>query len=708
MYKPDNQLSILWVYRLIHSSILMNYLRLMTFNVQLLPVVPIIAPSPGDEAESRAVAIVDAFKNLPAEELPDVVTFNECFNEDARKILINGLAGLYANHIAKFDDTFIGGDSGLAVYSRYPFLSLDASNKKFLFFSYPDAKSSDSLAGKGVAVIRLETPLGLLTLAFTHTQAFYHSEDQYRGTRAKQLADVGKTIAQVNGNFPSLPWSKTIFMGDLNIIGSHPPNPSANPKPEWDFTFENPGQILTDAFWDGWRHFNRPPGFAIEQDPGFTNNNLEAGKKGQLPQGLLTRLDYMCFSKLATDQVLVAQHMRTRFRTLSDHWSLEADIHLASPHCSPSTAYDASLAQVLVSQLRVARLEIQRPGAYQWVFVKKAGTYTIFKPTGLETTLYVVNDLSTPWNPYGQSDADKMGIDHLPNDVREFGRDSLEADGDQYAIPGPFLIRVRAGVKRPDQNGFFFLGIYEHTGQTPETALMILPWAMPQDPGLPASQPNGPRDECWFRAEVGQAHSGEQHNSRFFIQNNTGNPAKVKVFKGGFAVHAAFGNANPETIIDYTTAGPDTVLIRLNRSAPTDTNFRVFWQSGLTWLRSMASIRPMVLRCVDETGPDWLGADEITLTLYADDHRPDFFSIYWDDADTDEILKLEGQVPEIAFVRYVEVSVNESDFIQSPNDWTRIAAMVPTDGLTKEIAQSFDVQSGTYQFECTLSRTQQG
>ena len=685
----------------------MRYLRLMTFNVQLLPVIPIIAPSPGDEAESRAFAIAEAFKKLPPEELPDVVTFNECFNEDARKIIINGLSGLYGNHIAKFDDTFIGGDSGLAVYSRFPFLPVkDGDNKKFLFFSYPDAEDDDQYAGKGVAVIRLETPLGILTLAFTHTQAFYHSEDEYRDTRAKQLADVGKTIAQVNGDFPALPWSRTVFMGDLNIIGSHPPNPSADPKPEWDFTFENPGQILSDAFWDGWRHFNRPPGSSIEQDPGFTNNNLEAGENGQLPRGLLSRLDYICFSKLDTDQVFVAQHMRTRFRTLSDHWSLEADIHLSTPHCSPSTAFDASLAQVLVSQLKVAHLEIQRPGAYQWIFVKQPGTYTIFKPTGLETTLYLANNLSTPWEPYGEVDVSLMGIDHLQMDVREFG--SHDTTGTQYALPGPFFIRVRAGADNPDAQGHCFPGIYQHTGQTPDTAIVIFPWATPMDAGLPAGQPNGAQDECWFRAAIGQAFSGEEHNSRFFVQNNTGNKVKVSLFNSGFTPIADYSSKEPETFTDYTTAGPDTVFIRLKRSSLTDTNFRVFWQSGLTWLRSIPNIRPMVLRCVDETGPDWLGADEITLTLYADDHRPEFFSIYWDDADSDEILKLEGQVQEIAFVRYIEISVNESDFIQSQNDWTRIAALEPTDGLTKAIAQSFDVQSGSYQFECTLSRTQQG
>jgi len=678
----------------------------MTFNVQLLPFIPILSPSPGDEAPSRAFEIVDAFQKLPPEELPDVVTFNECFNEDARQILISGMAGLYANHIAKFDDVFIGGDSGLAIYSKYPFFPLDGDNKKFLFFSYPDAEDDDALAGKGVAVVRLETPLGMLTLAFTHTQAFYNYEDEYRDTRAKQLADVGKTIAQVNGNFPNLAWAKTVLMGDLNIIGNRPPNPAANPKPEWDFTFENPGEILSDTFWDGWRDYNRPPGSTSELDPGFTNNNLEKGENGQLPRGLLSRLDYICFSKLATDQVFVAQHLRTRFRTLSDHWSLEADIHLSSPHCSPSTAFDARLAQVLVSQLKVCHLEIQRAGAYQWIFVNQPGTYTIFKPTAFETTLYIADNLSAAWNPYNQVDAAIMGIDHLQNDVREFG--AVEPIGDQYAIPGPFFIRVRAGAKNPDAEGHCFVGIYYHTGQSPETAIVILPWAIPQDPGLPNGLPNGAKDNCWFRADVGQAYSGEEHNSRFFIQNNTGNEAKIRVFKSGFSVHAAFSNASPENIIDYLTAGPDTVFIRLNRSNLTDTNFKVFWQSGLTWLRSVPNIRPMALRCVDETGPDWMGADEITLTLYADDHRPELFSIYWDDADSEEILKLEGKVQEIAFVRYVEVSVNESDFIQSPNDWTRILAMGSNDGLTKDIVKSFDVQSGSYQFECTLSRTQQG
>ncbi|MDM0109314.1 endonuclease/exonuclease/phosphatase family protein [Variovorax sp. J22R24] len=678
----------------------------MTFNVQLLPVVPIVAPSPGDEAESRASAIMEAFKKLPLDELPDVVTFNECFNEDARKVVINGMSGLYPNHIAKFDDTFVGGDSGLAVYSKYPFFPLDADGKKFLFFSYPDAEDDDALAGKGVAVIRLETPLGMLTLAFTHTQAFYHSEDEYRGTRAKQLADVGKTIAQVNGNFPALPWAKTILMGDLNIIGNHPPDPAANPKLEWDSTFENPGQIMADAFWDGWRHFNRPPGSAIEQDPGFTNNNLEAGENGQLPRGLLSRLDYICFSKLPADQVFVAQHLRTRFRTLSDHWSLEADIHLTSPHCSPSTAFDAALAPVAISHLKLAQLEITRPGAYQWVFVAKPGTYTIFKPTGLEITLYAADNLSTPWNPYGQIDAATMGIDNLEKDVRRF--DSLEPTGDQYSMPGPFFIRIRAGSKNPDVQGTCFLGIYEHTGQTPDTAIVIQPWAMPLDAGLPAGQPNGVHDECWFRAEIGRAYSGTEHNSRFIIQNNTGNDAKVKLFRSGFSVISGFSNADPETVVEYSTSGPDTVFIRLNRSTLSDTSFRVSWQSGLTWLRSVPNVRPMVLRCADETGPDWLGADEITLTLYADDHRPEFFSTYWDDADSNEILKLEGQVPEIAFVNYIDVSVNESDFIQSPDDWSRVGALAPTDGLIKAIVQSFDVQSGTYQFECSLSRTQQG
>lgn len=47
---------------------------------------------------------------------------------------------------------------------------------KFKFYSYPNplttGDGTDRLACKGVAVVRFETPLGILTLAFSHTQAF--------------------------------------------------------------------------------------------------------------------------------------------------------------------------------------------------------------------------------------------------------------------------------------------------------------------------------------------------------------------------------------------------------------------------------------------------------------------------------------------------------------------------------------------------------
>ena len=685
----------------------MRYLRLMTFNVQLLPVIPLISPSPGDEAEVRASLIVDAFNALPVEELPDVVTFNEVFNEDAREILIKGMSTLYPNHIAKFDDWFIGGDSGLAIYSKYPFVQLPGPGpEKFRFFSYTDHIDDDKFAGKGVAVVQIECPLGIVTIAFTHTQAFYHFEDEYREIRAKQIVDVGNTIAGVCGNFPAPLWAKSIVMGDLNIIGNVPPGIGLIPEPEWNATFQHSSHLLSDLFFDGWRNFQTPPDFAQELDPGFTNNNLEKGKNDHLPQGLLSRLDYICTSKLMTDQRLVVQHMRTRFRTLSDHWSLEADIHMETPHCSPSTALKAEKITPLFSTMRMALLEIQRPGAYQWVFVKSPGTYTIFPAIGFEVTLYAANNLSISWNPYDHIKASEFDIPEMQPLFHRFP--NVDEVGIQYAIPGPFFIRVRAGAANPDLQGNCTVGIFTHTGQNQALAIVLDPWALPLDPALPAGNNNGNLDECWFRANIGQAYSGEAHESTFLIQNNTGKTTEIELYAGGFSPLAAVKNDDPETTFTYTTTGPEAVFLLIKRPSFNETKYLAAWKSGLTYLRSEPNIRPMVLRCIDETGPDWAGADEIMLTLYADDKRPEFYQEYWDDADANEILKLEGKVPEIAFVKYIDVSVVEQDFIQSDADSTRILCLADSDPMNKEIVQSFDVQSGSYSFECMISRTQQG
>lgn len=494
-------------------------------------------------------------------------------------------------------------------------------------------------------------------------------------------------------------------MGDFNIIGNG--IPSASPESEWFSEFAHPGRIFTDAFHDGWRTFNKPSSTPLETDPGFTNNNLEAGKDGHLPIGLLSRLDYICFSRIDTPRTFVPQHMRTRFRNLSDHWSLEADIHWSTPHCTPSTAIDGLSSPQLIPNLRISQLDIRHAGSYQWVFANTGGTFTVIQANGLEIALYHQNNLSTAWNPYDRIKVSDLGVDGMESAMRHIGASNRV--GFQYAVPGPFFIRVRGGADNPDFTGNTFLGVFEHTGQHPQTAFALLPWSEPFTPPLPAGQPNGADDECWFRAQIGRAHSGMNHESKVFIENGTGNEIHVEVFKGGMVSESKVVNADPQIEIAYTTGGPETVFLRMRRNSINHVNFKASWQSGLTFLRSVPNFRPMVLRCVDETGADWPGSDEIRLRLYADDMLAQVCQTEWNGVDTDEMLKLEGLAPEIAFINSIDVNVGEDDDGSVDDaDSTRISALGVGDGITKSIEQSFDVQSGTYRFECALSRWQQG
>jgi hypothetical protein len=700
----------------------MSFVRMMTFNAQLLPVIPVLHPSPGDEAVVRAAAIGTAIAALPPHELPHIIAFNEVFNEDGRVELLQHLSPLYPHIIDTLDDCFLGQDSGLMLVSQFPFLALPAHlnplhQGRVLFFSYPNLReffpdldvnslssweaNLDILACKGVGVVQIECPLGIVTLAFTHAQAFYKHEDQYRDMRRTQMADIGTTLARVLGNPPSPNWGRVVVLGDFNIRGD-----LGATKGEWNDIFATSPSIFTDHLCDGWRTYMKPPPRPHEVDPGFTVNNLEAGENGELPAGLLLRLDYACFSTQPGDEVLVPQHMWTRFRTLSDHWSLEADVHLRTPQCTPSDALLWADIPPLSSEMRVAHLMIEEAGSYQWVYVDTPGTYTVFPPLNMEVALFLEDDLSTPWNPYDQVHVAGIGIPQLDIDVHEHG-ERLDPRGGQYDLPKPFFIRLRGGVDNPHVTGPCLTGIYRHTGETRETSILLRPWEAPKDPMLPQGQPNGQADDCWFRAHLGRALSGQAHTSTFFVQNSTGHVAGITLFdQNGQQLHHVAGN-QPEIIVQHTASGPETVYLLLKRSALTDTGFRAGWRSGLTYLRSVPNVRPMGLRCEDETGPDWAGADEITLRLFADDLHPHFFETFWNDADATELLKLEGHVPGIAFVDRIEVWAKEADFIQGAAATTHVPALTDLDPPVKAIEQRFNVEFGTYRFECTLARSPQ-
>ena len=78
-------------------------MKIMTFNVQLLPTVPLTS-SPGNEAKERALKVVQEILAIEPREQPNVIAFNEVFSEDGRDVLYNELKTLYPHVIQKLDD----------------------------------------------------------------------------------------------------------------------------------------------------------------------------------------------------------------------------------------------------------------------------------------------------------------------------------------------------------------------------------------------------------------------------------------------------------------------------------------------------------------------------------------------------------------------------------------------------------------------------
>ena len=82
----------------------MPALRLMTFNVQLPSMVMAIGQGQDDSAAERAQLVTNALLALPLRDRPDVIVFNEVFNEDARKVLLQNLPAVWPHVVKKIDD----------------------------------------------------------------------------------------------------------------------------------------------------------------------------------------------------------------------------------------------------------------------------------------------------------------------------------------------------------------------------------------------------------------------------------------------------------------------------------------------------------------------------------------------------------------------------------------------------------------------------
>ena len=695
----------------------MRPLRLMTFNVQLLPVIAgvgagtisipaaVLGLLPGTVADSKAQArrVAEDLLDIPPGERPDVLALNEVFSEDARQVLLDELSGDWPHVIESIHEGDLEEDSGLMVFSQLPFLTFpDGTVHRERFYS--DDAGADSWASKAAVLVRVGLPAEQTTLVFTHLQAAYDTEEQYRDIRKSQLAEIRDLVAEDLGPDP-VNWQNVIVAGDLNIRGDLDAT-----SDEWFDIFDSPGDRFGDLFADSWIEM-RPPGVSVDLDPGLSNRNRETHAE--------QRLDYICRFRTLDGIDLVAHQMRIGHRDTSDHYALEAIIQVRDDHCQPSSAVDLDVlgptagtsgaAQPRTSLAYVVQVDLAAEGGRSWVSVPRAGTYTFHRSPSLLYEVYAATDVSRPLERL-----DQLSIADLPPAVQSAYAEverRLDPDGSMFVHREPLLVAIRTKDGGPGAGVFTVL---EHMGDTKAGAIALPPHQDVTVP-FPQHQRLGDTDTAWFRIRPVETVMGTARDEKVSLKM----PAGSGVLEAQDAAGSTLGSDSGSGSLAYEfTASPgDDIYVTVRRDDDGDIKQVIRWATPVTYLRLD---RGFVVHVTDETGPDWPGADEPELELYVDGTK--LLSTSWDDADTGEDWPGLGERIHFEAVQrgWTSRSIGFSDtldlVIEEPDDVTAahgvtswpIAKLAPNEPPERRRIVAIDVfdtiSNGTYTVSCVLSR----
>jgi Endonuclease/Exonuclease/phosphatase family len=648
-------------------------IKLMTFNIQQLPWLiraiarlPIVGSpgaSPEPDPKGRALAVARAILDLPVRDQPDVIAFNEAFSETARPVLINRLKSKYPYIIEKLEHPGpdIEEDSGLMLFSKLPFLKLP-NGDNHVYEIFPTAVSTDKLAAKGVGIVRVNGPFEVTTIAFTHLQASYDAANTGNADiRNDQIEFIHQTLLDLaDGNLQD--YANSVIIGDLNIKGD--PDDTSGEK---NLVFSNTPKTFGGDFDDGWQVSMHPPGDLTDYDPGYTHRDT--------PTYQPNRFDYQCTHRDADMDIgLVPHHMSIPLRLpseVSDHWALLAHLHRVSPNCTPALAIDLLSLDPInknlpESSVWILQTNFRDEDMFHWIYISEPGTFSIFTAAEIEATAFQRTDFT-----HALVATDTLSTSELPDSIRIAitEREQQVVDkGEVFSWRDPFFIRLR-GVSTSFKGSAAYV-IVRHRGDSPATALILHPH-LAIDPGLPLGQKLGNTDECFFKAIRQDKFTGTAYADRFQLRNVKG--AKVSLeLRDATAKRpplARVSNRNKELTVTRDEK-KETVFLVLHRADVNDVSFSMFWDSPLTFVRLDESFR---LHIDDETGPDWLGADEFDLDVDIDGDN--VFSGSWNDADAgedwpslskvihDRVQARQGQGNWAAFTSAISFSIIKTDGI---------------------------------------------
>ncbi len=695
----------------------MQPLRLMTFNVQLLPVIAGVGAGtvslpagvagliPGGAADSiaQAEAVADDLLKIKPAERPDVLALNEVFSEDARDVLITRLKPEWPHVIESVHEGDLEEDAGLMVFSQLPFRTLPGGGDRRERF-YSDDAGADSWASKAAVLVQVNRPAEHTTLVFTHLQAAYDTEEQYRDIRKSQLAEIRDLVAEVLGSSPNN-WQNVIVAGDLNIRGDL--DATSN---EWFDVFDTPGDPFGEVFADSWIEM-RPPAASEDLDKGLTNRNRET----QAEQ----RLDYICRFKTIDGVDLVAHHMRVGHRDTSDHYALEAIIQRRDDHCQPTSAVDIDVAgpvagtsgpgQPSTSLAYYVLPDIEVDGGRSWAWIPRAGTYTFHHSPSLLVDVYAATDISRPL-----ARLDQLSVSDVPPAVqsayREFGG-SIDDEGSTFVDRSPLLVSMRTKDGDP---GSGVLIVLEHVGDSKATAIALPPHADVTVP-FPPNQRLGDDDIAWFRVHPVATLMGASRQEIVSLRLPRGTGTLEATDAAGSTLGGDSGSSKLE--FGFTASADDQIFVTVRRDDDADTGQVIRWATPVTYLRLD---KGFAVHVNNESGPDWPGADEPELEMWMDGEK--LIKTVWDDADTGEdwpgigdklffeVVQRGWTSKSVAFTQTLDFVIEDPDTLGGAHGVISypIAGLSPNEPperkRTTAITVYDTVSNGTYTVSCTLSR----
>lgn len=693
-------------------------LRLLTLNTQLM-YVPVVHSKDGVMQAARRLA-----SSLEYDQWADVLCLNEVFDEDCRAHLVSALqphwphvaerfgpvrsltpsdttriasafaawlaTGYPASVLAELsldkladwlrDEMGVPEDSGLMVFSRYPIVDSG-------FESYTEGTDVDWLADKGVAHVVIErSPDCEAHIFLTHTQASYAvSAEQHSGERASQLRQAAEFImarAPLDSDRRRI---ISAFCGDLNVHGDEVP------RPEWERIFVQ-GQahpFYADEAHDAWEHYISRAGGRVS-DPGITNRG----------EGRSSRLDYVILrdSPPMEQPALVVQRMELAQQGVSDHIGVRAEINLRTPHCYPADALP------IKSGVGNHSLNLAYAGVC-WLYFAEGGTWSFAGDTGDETDFRIVSthDVSHELGPRRYTDL--AAIKHAAGALRF---ENADRQARTYEIPGDFLVMIR---RRKDTPGPVSLGWFRHLGTSPDDAILVRPQYQPKGPNfaaLAAANVHGAM-EFWFDAEFLSTRSNDPVTWRFLLHNPTGEPLDLRVIdKSTNAVIASTQDTEFITELKVQSTVPRTVQAVVTLSNPLQTGFALELRSPLNFLIDNGG-RRLELFCINETGVDIVGNDEISLTMRPDQAGGDIgllsetTGVY-----TGRSIPLSPATGnwtpgETGFRHNLEITITEIEIIADDVDTGLVAAM-PDASYHEERSLTLKPGTGEYRIDLIVAR----